>query len=584
MDMAEKTINTEADHVERPPQDDVLLTTTSDEKVTRTVFLFALFTLVSAIVASFDLGFGGTVLLMPSFNTAFGPCHEVLDPKTGVPTKVCQVTALQQSLVSLTTLFIAIGSGVSGVTGTYLGRRGTLQVGSAVVIVAAAGMLGTAGNFTNYMVCKCISGLGEGLLYFGTLVYAVECLPPQKRGLLVGLFTIGISTGQALVSGVCAGTATIGNNWEWKTPIILQIPLSLLIATSVMLFPESPRWCIQKGNEQRARAALGRFYHKDPQGTFVTAHVREIQAYVNWEREMAPKTSWIEIFHRKNIRRTLISIWILSASSLTGAQFVGNYTAIFLGGVGIQDPFVITAIINLCFFGGSLFGGIVTEFAGRRLTFLIGLVIDGLCMLTFSAVASGLAQSSPTAQKVLVAFLCIWSFVYSMFVASAGWILSAEVHSIRLRSYGQAMTGICAQILGFAAQFWTPYMLGKITVTWAPTSGTSTLASHLSRSSLRSCSSQRRLGSNWNKLMITSRRADRHGKRLWAATRALQRTTSWNMLHKEIYATSLGNCRTQRRRGHLKKKRGISKIFSATPMGDKPSHFQLEALGAFLFD
>jgi SP family sugar:H+ symporter-like MFS transporter len=92
------------------------------------------------------------------------------------------VTALQQSLISLTSLFIAVGSILSGVVGNYFGRRGTIQAGSLVVLSGAAGMLGTAGNFANYMACKSINGLGQGLLLAGTITWGVESMPPQRRG------------------------------------------------------------------------------------------------------------------------------------------------------------------------------------------------------------------------------------------------------------------------------------------------------------------------------------------------------------------------------------------------------------------
>jgi hypothetical protein len=39
------------------------------------------------------------------------------------------------------------------------------------------------------------------------------------------------------------------------------------------------------------------------------------------------------------------------------------------------------------------------------------------------------------------------------------WLSSAEMHSIRLRTYGQANTTFIYNIFAFGASFWTPYML-----------------------------------------------------------------------------------------------------------------------------
>ena len=140
------------------------------ERVTSTVLLFTLFILATATIVSYDLGYGGTVLLMEPFNRAFGPCHK-LPTETGALVEVCLVTAVQQSLISLTTIFVALGSLCNALTAHFLGRRGTLQLGSAIILIGAAGMLGTAGSFVNYMVCKCINGFGQGLLYAGVIIY-----------------------------------------------------------------------------------------------------------------------------------------------------------------------------------------------------------------------------------------------------------------------------------------------------------------------------------------------------------------------------------------------------------------------------
>lgn len=446
-------------HVDDNPTNVVVARTApQQERVTRMVVLFCLFILLNATVVSFDLGYGGTVLLMMPFNTAFGHCNEVAD-KAGNLVMMCQVTALQQSLISLTTIFIALGGAFTALSGTYTGRRGTIQIGSVLVAVGAAGMLGTTGSFTNYMVCKCINGFGQGFIYTGTIVYGVECTPPHRRGLLLSLYTIGLALGTAIAAGVCAGTASIPNNWAWKTPIIIQIPLALTVTVIVRLFPESPRWYLEKNKEEMGRKSLARFYQKDIQSHEVTAEVQEIQAYLEFERSTASTTSWTEIFHRKNIRRTLISTFYLIAANITGLQFVAPYAAIFLGAVGIGSPFLITAIITLCFFAGSFFGGFIIDFGGRRFAMIAGFSVLGSCMLIISAVSTGLGATSPVTQKVLIAFLCIWTFSFSAFIAPSTWIGATEVHSIRLRTYGQAFALNISQIFSFACQFWTPYMI-----------------------------------------------------------------------------------------------------------------------------
>ena len=428
------------------------------EKVTRTVLLFSAFIAISSAIGNFDNNYGGTVLLMKPFNTAFGLCQEVPGP-TGTLVKVCRITALQQSLVSLTSLFTAVGSLLSSVSGTYVGRRGTIQIGALLVLVGAAGMLGTSSNYLNYMVCKCIGGVGLGFLYSGTIVYGVECTPPHRRGMLLGLFSIGLGAGSAIAAGVCAGSSGISNNWAWKTPIACQIPLSVTLGTGIMLFPESPRWLLLRNKEDKARRAIGRFMNQDPNSDAVRAQTAEILTYLEFERVTAATSSWVEMFHRHNIRRTLISILLLVMPALGGTFFIIPYTAVFLGGLGISSPFLITAIINLCIFAGSLFASFPIEYLGRRLSLILGLSLQASFMLIFSAVSSGLGTHAHVTQNTLIAFLCLWCFIFASTTSPAIWVGSAEMHSVRLRTYGQALALCANSIFAFSASFWTPYMI-----------------------------------------------------------------------------------------------------------------------------
>lgn len=454
--MAEKLEATTLEDVDLRYDD--MAASASEQKVTTTILLFSAFISVSAAIANFDNNYGGTVLQMKPFNTAFGHCDNVPGP-TGTLIEVCRISALQQSLVSLTSLFTAVGSMLSSISGTYIGRRGTIQVGALLVLVGASGMLGTSSSYLNYMVCKCIGGVGLGFLYSGTIVYGVECTPPQRRGMLLGFFSIGLGAGSALAAGVCAGSERIPNNWAWKTPIACQIPLSVLLGTGIMLFPESPRWLLIRDNQLKARHAVARFLQQEPNSQAVNAQITEILTYLEFEKVTAATTSWIEMFHRKHIRRTLISILLLIIPGLGGTFFIIPYTAVFLGGLGISSPFLITAIVNLCIFAGSLLASFPVEYLGRRVSVIAGLSGQASCMLIFSAISSGLGTTVHTTQSALIAFLCIWCFIFSSTTSPVVWVGSAEMHSIRLRTYGQALALCVNSIFAFSASFWTPYMI-----------------------------------------------------------------------------------------------------------------------------
>lgn len=414
----------------------------------------------AAWISAFDSGYGGIVLIMPSFQKSFGYCEQAPHTSPGAAEK-CALTTLQQSLISVSFLFMGIGSALAGLVGSRLGRKGTIQVACLFCIIGAAGMLGTSGNFLHYMVCKCINGVGNGQLLAASIVYGSECVSASKRGLLLGIFNVGLAMGNVAAAAVCAGSATLApdNDWQWKTPIICQIPLGLILGLGIIMFPESPRWLLLKGREHEARKSFASYQGMDMHSAEIAAQVEDVQRLIEFEQSLSASTSWIEIYRGSNLRRTAVSSLILIGLAITGIQFVAPYAALFFSGVGIKNPFLINVIVGLCILGGACIGPMVLEYGGRRFAMLLGYGLMAICMLILSSVSTALGSDDPAAQNVVVAFLCIWAFVFGGFIGPSVWLASAEMHSVRLRTYGQANTTFLYEIFSFAVQFWTPYML-----------------------------------------------------------------------------------------------------------------------------
>jgi sugar porter (SP) family MFS transporter len=414
----------------------------------------------AAWIANFDNAYSGTVLIMPSYKRAFGTCERILDTQTYANVESCSLTPLQQSIISLSYLFIALGGGVSALTSHRYGRRGAIQIGCMLAIIGAAGMLGTSGSFIHYMVCKCISAVGVGQLMASSVTYSSECIVASKRGISLGLYNVGLAMGNVASSAVCAGSAQLEphNDWQWKTPILCQIPLGLILGAGILMFPESPRWFMGHGREEEARQSFCILLRQNPYSPEITAQIDNIKANLQGEREDAKKVSCFDIYSKKHIRRTLTSGFIMVGLTISGIQFVQPYAALFLKGVGIRNPYLINVIIGLCILAGSFLGPFIVEYGGRRPASILGYIAMATCMLVLSSVNTALGMND-IAQIVVVVLLCLWAFVFGGTIAANASLHAVEMHSVSLRTYGQASTTIIYGIFTFGATFWTPYML-----------------------------------------------------------------------------------------------------------------------------
>lgn len=397
---------------------------------------------------------------MQSYRKAFGRCHLAPDPKTGATVETCSQTPLQQGLVALTFIFVALGGAFSGIVGNYFGRRGTVQLGALLAAIGAGGMLGTAGNLTAYLACKCIGGVGLGHLISAGPVYAAESLAANKRGFLLAIWSIGLALGSMAAAGVCWGSSRYtDSNLAWQIPIICQIPLSFIVGAGVCVFPESPRWLLTKGREEAAKRSFAWFNAKPADHSDILLQVQDVQRHIEMERLDRATTKWFEIFHGVDRRRTAVSGMIMVGLALSGSKFVGPYAALFLAKAGLKNPFMDTFILACCSVAGSIPGPWVVEYGGRRFGILSGYVTMTICMLVIAIVGSVLGPDSDGAKVILLIFLCAWAVLFTLFLGSSVWVSAPEQHNVRLRTYGQASTTFVYEIFGFAANFYTPYML-----------------------------------------------------------------------------------------------------------------------------
>ena len=186
----------------------------------------------------------------------------------------------------------------------------------------------------------------------------------------------------------------MNNTWGWRIPSILQGLPSVLQLCLIWFIPESPRWLIDHGKEDKAIAVLTKWHcNGDTEDPLIAFEYAEIKETIRLEKEIASQSSWKDLFTNKaNLRRLRIIIAIAFFSQWSGNGLVSYYLTLILNGIGITaagDQTLINGILQIYNYFWSIVGALTVDRVGRRFLFLtstIGMCLSFVCWTICSAV------------------------------------------------------------------------------------------------------------------------------------------------------------------------------------------------------
>ncbi|CAK4034801.1 Myo-inositol transporter 1 [Lecanosticta acicola] len=174
------------------------------------------------------------------------------------------LTTTDKSLITaITSLLALISAPWTGYFADKYGRRSVIFF-PAIFFIAGA-VIQAISTEVWVMVCgRAIVGAAVGVASGAVPLYITELAPAEMRGRLVTVQSLFITGGQVvayLVGWILAG---LPNGWRWMVgvaalPAILQLGL-------LARMPETPRWLVQKGREEAARAVLMKIYTGQDEG------------------------------------------------------------------------------------------------------------------------------------------------------------------------------------------------------------------------------------------------------------------------------------------------------------------------------
>ncbi|KAK4496206.1 hypothetical protein PRZ48_012186 [Zasmidium cellare] len=395
------------------------------ELTPRTLAVF-LFMSVGALNFGFDNGWWSSVLSLQQFANYYGPPSVNGEPKA--------IPSSWQSAGSGTAhAGMVIGCIIAGAVGRKIGRRWSIGL---LVFIAWVGMViqNVIHSFWAVMAGRMINAISMGIEANTIPVFMAELSPPAIRGTMVNFYQFWQLCGVLVASGVVMASRKYENAWAFRTVMVIQCFIPLILLGVVWILPESPRWLLLKRRREDARAAL-MFIRKGAASAEEVEKELQLLEEANAEQaEFHKATTYLDCLKGSNGRRTMIAASVQVLQQLQGNSFVSSYGVIFLKQLGIKDALAGHLAMVAMAITGALFAFYLSDRVGRRTLLLTA----AIACWAFMWLASGLSSFWPggvsgDAAKGSLASMLIWYLFSTMGWGSCVWITTSEVATSQLR-------------------------------------------------------------------------------------------------------------------------------------------------------
>lgn len=323
-----------------------------------------------------------------------------------------------------------IGGAAAGFISKSFGRRNGLLVAAVAFSISAVGawrpetfnFFGVQ-NVFSFVIYRIIGGIGVGIASMISPMYIAEIAPARARGKLVSLNQFAIIFGMLLIYFINYFIARQGDEhwlntegWRWMFFSGI-IPAGLFFAL-LFVVPETPRYLVMKGHDDRALRVLNKI--SGPQ--HAQKILGDIKATTHERNVPWLSYGFLIIF---------IGIMLSVFQQFVGINVVLYYAANIFRNMGSSTDSsllqtIIVGFVNLLF---TILAILTVDRFGRKPLMIIGSV--GMAV---SMIALGFAFYFN--QVGIVALLCmlVYTAAFAMSWGPVCWVLLAEIFPNSIRS------------------------------------------------------------------------------------------------------------------------------------------------------
>ncbi|KIX94522.1 uncharacterized protein Z520_09908 [Fonsecaea multimorphosa CBS 102226] len=378
------------------------------------------------LLFGYDQGVLGGLVSQPSFLEAIG------NPNA----------SFLGTIVALYNVGCLAGCISAAIWGNKFGRRNTILVGNAIMIVGAIIQTATYGS-GQLIAGRLISGLGNGLNTSTIPVYVSETARSHRRGRMVAVQLSIVIFGIVFAYWLDYGTI---NNLEgevvWRFPIAFQIVFALITMVTMPFLPETPRWLYSHDRKDEAVTVLARLMDTTEDYDQVQFIKNEMEESLELERQQGSitlKGILSDKTELKPMRRLLLCFFIQFFQQFSGVNAVVFFVTIILEqnvGLSSSTASLAAGFIQMGLWIGTLPTIFYIDSFGRRPTLLIGSVVQLISLVLFTV---GIAKKGDNYSNLALAMLVLFQITVGMTWCTVPWIYAPEITPLRLRHIGAAI-------------------------------------------------------------------------------------------------------------------------------------------------
>ncbi|KAI8686617.1 hypothetical protein NCS56_00322000 [Fusarium sp. Ph1] len=366
-----------------------------------------------------------------------------------------------------------IGSIVSFFITPYLadnlGRKPTIMIG-CVIMIAGSFISAFCNGYGMYMAGRFVLGFGNSLAQMSSPMLLTEICHPQHRGPLTAVYNCLWNLGSLIVSVVGWGTASINNDWSWRSITFIQAVPSIVQLCGIWWVPESPRFLVNKDKPEQALAVLAKHHAGgDENNPTVQFQYREIKQTIQADRAAAKATSYSDFVKtRGNLWRLGIIVSLGIISQYSGNALFSNYMDIIYEGAGIKQQnkkLALSAGKTILDLSVSIAAAFSVDKVGRRPLFLTAIsgMVTAFIMWTIAGAIyenssvptpptkdepdGGVEYTNTGAGYAQIAFIWLFGIFYDIGFSGLLVAYALEILPFHLRAKGMMIMNIVVQAI-----------------------------------------------------------------------------------------------------------------------------------------